>query len=73
MLLALFRVDFSGASKKAGGPPRPASGMDKDGSAYYTDPDGKRWKERRKVNRSESAPLDSQYPKRRRMDENPQV
>jgi hypothetical protein len=52
LLLALFHVDLgSGASKKAGERRRPASGLDEEGAAYYTDPDGRRWKDRRKVKR----------------------
>ena len=52
LFIIVFRLDtLIGASKKTGKPRRPASGTDRDGVGYYSDPDGRQWKERRKVRR----------------------
>jgi len=54
LFLAVFGLDaVIGKSKKKGEHRRPASGQDQNGAGYYSDPDGKRWKERRKVKRPE--------------------
>lgn len=54
LFLAVFGLDaVIGASKKKGKHRKPASGLDKDGTGLYADPDGRRWKERRKVKRPE--------------------
>jgi hypothetical protein len=52
LFLAVFGLDAKiGAPAKHGQKRVPSSGQDEDGVGYYTDPDGRRWKERRKVKR----------------------
>jgi hypothetical protein len=54
LFFAVFGLDaVIGRSKKKDRRRRPASGQDEDGMGYYTDPDGRRWKERRKAKRPE--------------------
>ena len=54
LFLAVFGMDaVIGSSKRTGKQRRPASRRDEDGMGFYSDPDGRRWKERRRVKRPE--------------------
>jgi hypothetical protein len=50
LFIAFFKLDtLIGAPRRRGGPERPASGRDRQGRPFYSDPDGKPWKRRRKA------------------------
>jgi hypothetical protein len=49
LFVCFFKLDtIIGAPKRRSGPQRPASGRDQHGRSFYSDPDGKPWKRRRK-------------------------
>lgn len=50
LFIGFFKLDtLIGAPRKKTGPNRPASGHDRHGRAFYSDPDGKPWKHRRRT------------------------
>ena len=52
LFLTVFGLDaMVGASKRRGKRSKPASGQREDGARFYSDPDGRQWKERRAVKR----------------------
>ena len=49
LLIGFFKLDtLIGAPKKRRGSERPPSGKDRQGRSFYSDPDGRPWKRRRK-------------------------
>lgn len=49
LFVGFFHLDtIIGTPRSRGGQPRPPSGQDRQGRPFYSDPDGKPWKRRRR-------------------------
>jgi len=49
LFIGFFKLDtLIGAPRRRSGPERPPSGKDRQGRSFYSDPDGRPWKRRRK-------------------------